>query len=224
VILHKLQWHSFRPCLAPKPNNHPLHVGHTAYAVGQQRPLWNLDASFFSPASGRATPWWQGTHSTIVVSLTKIPNLWAADPEVRSGYSKGSANEERNPPHPASTWFPPLLLWLLPRHVYVLLWWIKCEFIYNGCWFNNRFLVPWKSRPFPVTSYPIHRNQPYFKASSIKKKRSSSPITGLDRPTGFQEVEAPGFLDNRRLKVVRLSALRTGRVYPPLEAESTPGP
>jgi hypothetical protein len=42
----------------------------------------------------------------------------------------------------------------------------------------------------------------------------SSPITGLDRPTGFQEVEAPRFLDNRHLKVVRLSALLTGRVYP----------
>jgi hypothetical protein len=40
------------------------------------------------------------------------------------------------------------------------------------------------------------------------------PITGLDRPTGFQEVEAPRFLDNQHMNVVRLSALRTGRVYP----------
>jgi hypothetical protein len=31
---------------------------------------------------------------------------------------------------------------------------------------------------------------------------------------GFQEVEAPEFLDNRGMKVVRLSALRTGRLYP----------
>jgi hypothetical protein len=29
-----------------------------------------------------------------------------------------------------------------------------------------------------------------------------------------QEAEAPGFLDNRHIKVVRLSALRTGRLYP----------
>jgi hypothetical protein len=43
----------------------------------------------------------------------------------------------------------------------------------------------------------------------------SSPITGLDRPLGLEEVEAPRFLDNRHMKVVRLSALRTGRVYPP---------
>ena len=44
--------------------------------------------------------------------------------------------------------------------------------------------------------------------------RESNPITGLDRPWGFQEVEAPTFQDNRHMKVVRLSALRTGRLYP----------
>jgi hypothetical protein len=32
---------------------------------------------------------------------------------------------------------------------------------------------------------------------------------------GFQEVVAPRFLDNRHMKVVRLSVLRTGRLYPP---------
>jgi hypothetical protein len=42
-------------------------------------------------------------------------------------------------------------------------------------------------------------------------KRYSNPITGLDRRWGFQEVEAPRFQD----KVVRLSALCTGRLYPP---------
>jgi hypothetical protein len=48
----------------------------------------------------------------------------------------------------------------------------------------------------------------------------------------FQEEEDPRFQDNRHKKVVRLSALRTGRLYPKtyscylclLEAESTPGP
>jgi hypothetical protein len=48
----------------------------------------------------------------------------------------------------------------------------------------------------------------------IKAKQSKS-ITGLDRPLGFQEVEAPIFLDIRHTKVVRLSALSTGRLYPP---------
>jgi hypothetical protein len=46
-------------------------------------------------------------------------------------------------------------------------------------------------------------------------KRCSNPITGLDRPIGFQEVEAPRFQDTRHIKVVRLSALRPGRLYPP---------
>jgi hypothetical protein len=43
----------------------------------------------------------------------------------------------------------------------------------------------------------------------------SNPITGLGRPLGLQEVEAPRFLDSRHMKMVRLSALRTGRLYPP---------
>jgi len=39
-------------------------------------------------------------------------------------------------------------------------------------------------------------------------------ITGLNRPRGFQEVEAPRFQDIRHMKVVRLSALRTGHLHP----------
>jgi hypothetical protein len=45
-------------------------------------------------------------------------------------------------------------------------------------------------------------------------KSASNPITGLDRPWGFQEVEALRFQDNRHMKVVRLSLLRIGRLYP----------
>jgi len=33
-------------------------------------------------------------------------------------------------------------------------------------------------------------------------------------PRGFQEVEAPRSQDSRYTKVVRLSVLRTGRLYP----------
>ena len=39
-------------------------------------------------------------------------------------------------------------------------------------------------------------------------------MTGLDSPRGFQEVKAPRFEDNRHMKVARLSALGTGRLYP----------
>jgi hypothetical protein len=42
----------------------------------------------------------------------------------------------------------------------------------------------------------------------------SPPIIGLDKPWGFQKFEAPRFQDNRDTKVVRLSALRTGRLCP----------
>ena len=37
----------------------------------------------------------------------------------------------------------------------------------------------------------------------------------LDRPLGFQEVEALRFQDNQHMKLARLSALRTGRPYSP---------
>ena len=42
----------------------------------------------------------------------------------------------------------------------------------------------------------------------------SNYITGMGRPCVFQEVEAPRFRDILHMKVVRLSALRTGRLYP----------
>jgi hypothetical protein len=43
----------------------------------------------------------------------------------------------------------------------------------------------------------------------------SNTITGLDRPWGFQEVEAPRFQNNWHMMVVQLSALCTGRFYSP---------
>jgi hypothetical protein len=44
--------------------------------------------------------------------------------------------------------------------------------------------------------------------------RKAFPLQTWTGPWGFQEVEAPEFLDNRHMKVVRLSALRTGPLYP----------
>ena len=45
-------------------------------------------------------------------------------------------------------------------------------------------------------------------------KSYSNPITSLDRPWGYQEVEDPTFQDNRHMRLVRLSALRIGHLYP----------
>ena len=39
-------------------------------------------------------------------------------------------------------------------------------------------------------------------------------LTGLGRPLGLHEMEAATFQDSRRMKVVRLLAGRTGRIYP----------
>jgi hypothetical protein len=43
----------------------------------------------------------------------------------------------------------------------------------------------------------------------------SNPITSLDIPGGFQKFEDKIFQDSRHMKVVRLSALRPGRLYSP---------
>jgi hypothetical protein len=55
------------------------------------------------------------------------------------------------------------------------------------------------------------------------RKKESSPITGLDRPRGFQEVEASRFQENRHMKV-SLPPRKYSWYSFLLEAESTPGP
>ena len=47
-----------------------------------------------------------------------------------------------------------------------------------------------------------------------KGKGKAVPVTGLNKPRRFQEVEVPRFQDSRHMKAVRLSALCTGRLYP----------
>jgi hypothetical protein len=56
---------------------------------------------------------------------------------------------------------------------------------------------------FPIACFFLH----------LSKKRYSNPITDLKGPWGFQELEATRFQGNRHMKVVRLSALGTGRLY-----------
>jgi hypothetical protein len=73
--------------------------------------------------------------------------------------------------------------------------------------------------PSPTTfqrclKYTIYKQWCMSTRILVEGKGKAVPITGLDRPLGFQENETPRFLDNRHMKVVGLSALRTGRLYP----------
>ena len=47
----------------------------------------------------------------------------------------------------------------------------------------------------------------------VVKVKVKQSLFRLGRPWGFQEAEAPRFHDNLHMKVVRLSALRTGYLY-----------
>ena len=48
----------------------------------------------------------------------------------------------------------------------------------------------------------------------LRGKGKAIPLQAWKGPCGFQEDEAPRFQDNRHMKVVRLSALYTGHLYP----------
>ena len=49
--------------------------------------------------------------------------------------------------------------------------------------------------------------KPFTKSQAIS-------VQACYRPRGFEEVDAHRFLDSQYMKVVRLSALCTGRLYP----------
>jgi len=75
-------------------------------------------------------------------------------------------------------------------------WSVRCRTLRRGC-----ECVSGKKDVIRLTLFSIHN-------------LVSNPITAMDRPWGFQEVEAPRFQDNRHMKVVGLSALHTGHLYP----------
>jgi len=47
-----------------------------------------------------------------------------------------------------------------------------------------------------------------------KDKDKAVPVLAYYRPIGFQEFESPRIRENRYMKVVRLSTVGTGRLYP----------
>jgi hypothetical protein len=100
---------------------------------------------------------------------------------------------------------------------FVFLWYVCCwgtvssQQVALGCfyWFKS------------IGNFFVWVVVEFFFLESQLQAHYNNPITGLDRPLGFQEVEAPRFLDNRHMKVVKLAALRTGRLYPPGNIPST---
>jgi hypothetical protein len=50
---------------------------------------------------------------------------------------------------------------------------------------------------------------------TVKVEGTVIPLQAWTGPEVFQEDEVPRFQDNRHMKVVRLSALNNGRLYPP---------
>ena len=75
----------------------------------------------------------------------------------------------------------------------------------NAFWFSLQLL----SETFVILR-KIKRDVINLRRSSCKKGKAIP----LQAWTGFQDVEAPRFQDSRHMKLVRLSALHTGRLYP----------
>jgi hypothetical protein len=63
------------------------------------------------------------------------------------------------------------------------------------------------SRQFPSLST-------YHTACLPTKSKASNPCLGLESLWVYQEFKTPRFFDIRHMKVIRVSALRTGRLYP----------
>jgi hypothetical protein len=71
-------------------------------------------------------------------------------------------------------------------------------------------VIPYDAGPYVLPGALITK----FVFLPLGERHESNSCSSLDRPCGFQEVEAPRLPDNRHMKAVRLSALRTGRLYP----------
>jgi hypothetical protein len=77
----------------------------------------------------------------------------------------------------------------------------------------SQWYIP-SSEPFRIQQSKLFLKT-IFRNLQKKEVKVKQSHTGPGRPLGLQEVEAPRFLDNRHMEVVRLSALLTDRLYPP---------
>jgi hypothetical protein len=86
----------------------------------------------------------------------------------------------------------------------------------SECQIRTNFSEIKKDKCRITTPHPFYVILLHFSyvASGVLISVKSNPITCLDRPGRFQKFEAPTFQDSRHMKVVRLPALCTGRLYP----------
>jgi hypothetical protein len=86
---------------------------------------------------------------------------------------------------------------------------------YTSVWIMDKFIERYLSTSSVCLGSENKKQGKNKEKNSALEQVKSNPIIGLNRPIGFQEAEAPRFQDNRHMKVVRLSALHTGCLYPP---------
>lgn len=72
----------------------------------------------------------------------------------------------------------------------------------------------------PPHFHTFQQSDPKFLCRRYALVKRKIKGTGLDRLLGIQAFEVPRFLENRHMKIKRLSALRTGHFYP---TGDTPG-
>ena len=72
-----------------------------------------------------------------------------------------------------------------------------------------------KLRPGRLVKYFSISSRGCVQNETGKGKGKAFSLQAWTGPTGFQEVEASRFQDSRHMKVVKLSALRTGHLYTP---------
>ena len=75
--------------------------------------------------------------------------------------------------------------------------------------------LPWQMEQTECSETSAYKIQASGNYPEENTQHKAIPLQAWTRPWGFQEVEAPRFQDNRHMKVVRLSALRTGLLYSP---------
>jgi hypothetical protein len=118
------------------------------------------------------------------------------------------------------------MLELVDRHMFAI---FLCQRYKSTVWnclhrhFHNFFLMrspfhfgrPWRtSRPTIIKCVYYILNMMEINRKLKSGVSKAIPLQAWTSPLGSRRMRLPEFLDSRHMKVVKLSALRTGRLYP----------